>query len=68
MVWSIYGKKYNLEDYLTFHPGGKTILENTKGQSDVTALFETYHAFSNKEYYKKKLEAYEIMDSNFVVV
>lgn len=70
MVWSIYGKKYNLDDYLTFHPGGKTILENTKGQSDVTALFETYHAFSNKEYYKKKLETYEITDSdsNFVLV
>lgn len=70
MVWQLYGKKYNLNDYLAFHPGGKTILENTKGQSDVTALFETYHAFSNKEYYKKKLEGYEITDTdpNFVVV
>ena len=62
MVWQLYGKKYNLEDYLTFHPGGKTILENTRDASDVTALFETYHAFSNKEYYKKKLEEYEIKD------
>ena len=62
MVWQLYGKKYNLEDYITFHPGGKTILENTRDASDVTALFETYHAFSKKEYYKKKLEGYEIKE------
>jgi len=62
MVWSIYGNKYNLDDYLTFHPGGATILENTKGQSDVTALFETYHAFSNKTFYQEKLKGYEIQE------
>jgi linoleoyl-CoA desaturase len=62
MVWHLYDKKYNLDDYLAFHPGGKTILENTRDVSDITALFETYHAFSNKEYYKKKLEGYEILD------
>ena len=55
MPWNLYGKKYDLEVYMQFHPGGNTILENTRGQSDITALFETYHAFSNKEYYKKKI-------------
>ena len=60
MTWNLYGKKYNLTDYMQFHPGGSTILENTRGQSDITALFETYHAFSNKTFYQGVLKDYEI--------
>ena len=66
MTWNLYGKKYDLEMYLPFHPGGNTILENTRGQSDITALFETYHAFSNKTFYQEKLKGYEIQDSDQV--
>jgi linoleoyl-CoA desaturase len=62
MTWNLYGKKYDLEEYLPFHPGGSTILENTRGQSDITTLFETYHAFSNKTFYQEKLKDYEIQD------
>ena len=64
MVWNIYGKKYNLEEYIPFHPGGSTILENTKGDKDLTALFETYHAFSNKSFYQKKLAIYELVEND----
>lgn len=60
MVWHLYNKEYDFEDYMQHHPGGKTILENTKGEKDITALFETYHAFSNKEFFKRRLQAFEI--------
>ena len=64
MTWNLYGKKYDLDMYLPFHPGGSTILENTRGQSDITALFETYHAFSKKTFYQEKLKGYEIQDQD----
>lgn len=43
----IFGQPYNLakEDWLEKHPGGKYILEITKG-TDCTELFESYHAAS----------------------
>jgi len=44
-MWNIYGKKYNLLPFLDKDPGGKFILERTRGLEDITALFETYHAF-----------------------
>ena len=63
MVWNLYGKKYNLQDYIIFHPGGETILKNTENEPDITALFETYHAFSRKKYYKTVLDKYEVKES-----
>ena len=64
MVWNLYGKKYNLQDYIIFHPGGETILKNTENESDITALFESYHAFSRKNYYKTVLDKYEVKEQN----
>ena len=66
MVWNLYGKKYNLQDYIIFHPGGETILKNTENEPDITALFETYHAFSRKKYYKTVLDKYEVKESESV--
>ena len=48
-MWNINGKVYNLTPYLDNHPGGKDILIQTKGLEDCSALFETYHAFSDKK-------------------
>jgi linoleoyl-CoA desaturase len=59
-MWNIYGKKYNLESFIDKHPGGKFILEKTKGLDDITALFETYHAFSNIMKIQETLQKYEI--------
>jgi len=56
----MYGKKYDLSAFQDKHPGGKYILEKTKGQKDITALFESYHAFSNIEQIKKQLATFEI--------
>jgi cytochrome b involved in lipid metabolism len=46
-MWSIYGNTYDLTSFIAHHPGGKEILENTRGIGDCTALFESYHAFSD---------------------
>jgi fatty acid desaturase len=42
----IHGATYDLEPLMHTHPGGKRILELTRG-TDCTALFESYHAFSD---------------------
>lgn len=59
-MWNMYGKSYDLTKFITHHPGGSDILLKTKGGDDITALFETYHAFSDKEQIKKRLDKYEI--------
>jgi linoleoyl-CoA desaturase len=63
-MWFIYGKKYDLTKFIEFHPGGKDIIQKTKNQEDITALFETYHAFSNIDKIKQSLNKYEIVDTN----
>jgi len=64
MVWNLYGKQYELTSFLDSHPGGKTILVATENEKDLTALFETYHAFSDKVKIRKMLDKYEIKDAN----
>lgn len=59
-VWNIYDKSYDLTEFVDKHPGGKDILLKTKNEKDLTPLFETYHAFSDKEKIKKMLDVYEI--------
>ena len=61
-MWNIYGKQYNLTKFIEDHPGGSDILIKTKGERDITVLFETYHAFSNKDQIKQILNKYEIID------
>jgi len=62
-MWNIYNKQYDLTSFIKDHPGGKDILIKTKGEKDITALFETYHAFSNIKYIKEKLNKYEIVST-----
>jgi len=60
MTWNIYNKQYDLTKYMVQHPGGKDILLKCKNEKDLTVLFETYHAFSDKEKIKQTLNKYEI--------
>lgn len=60
-MWNINGKKYDLTEFADFHPGGKDIILMAKNLEDITPLFETYHAFSDKEYIYNKLSQYEIV-------
>lgn len=59
-MWNLYNKQYDLTPFLDNHPGGADILVKTKGEKDITVLFETYHAFSNKDKIKQSLNKYEI--------
>ena len=45
-TWTIHGRAYDLEPMMHAHPGGERILDLTRG-TDCTALFESYHAFSD---------------------
>ena len=65
MSWNIYGKSYDLTEFINEHPGGSFILESTKNHPDITSLFESYHAFHKDiDSIKNRLEKYEIKGSN----
>jgi len=59
-VWNIYGKKHDLTEFMKSHPGGQEILDKTKNQHDITSMFETYHAFSDKAQMRESLKKYEV--------
>ena len=61
--WYLYGKTYNLINFLDKHPGGRTILELTKNEDDITATFESYHSLANLRNIKKTLEKYKISNN-----
>lgn len=54
-LWEIHGVYYDLNDFSDKHPGGRDALELGKGR-DCTALFESYHPFTNN--HRKVLEKY----------
>jgi fatty acid desaturase len=45
-MWTIHGEQYDLRPLIRDHPGGERILRLTEG-TDCTALFESYHVFSD---------------------
>ena len=59
-LWKIHGKWYDLKDYMKRHPGGEDILKQTQGQGDVSALFETYHAFAEIETLHEMISKFEV--------
>jgi linoleoyl-CoA desaturase len=67
-MWNLYGKKYDLTAFARFHPGGAEIIEKTKGLDDCTALFESYHAFSDLSGIKQSLEKYAIHTDDETVI
>lgn len=65
-LWNIYGKKYDLTNFIKNHPGGAFILESTRGQKDITPLFESYHSFSDIYNIKTILNKYEVKPEDSV--
>jgi fatty acid desaturase len=61
MKLNIHGKQYDVTGFA--HPGGNEILELCKGEPDCTALFESYHAFCNKQKIASMMKKYEVKDS-----
>ena len=47
-IWIIHGQAYDLQDYIDRHPGGKEAILLGQGRHDCTALFESYHPFTNQ--------------------
>lgn len=45
-LWTIHGNEYDLSDFVKRHPGGEEAILLGRGR-DCTALFESYHPFTN---------------------
>ena len=64
MSWSIYENAYDLSVFIGKHPGGEEILAKTKDMGDITALFESYHAFSTICTIRTSLEKYRVQGAS----
>jgi cytochrome b involved in lipid metabolism len=58
-VWEIHGVTFDLTDFVHRHPGGVEAIELGRGR-DCTALFESYHPFTDKHW--EILEKYKSAD------
>lgn len=47
-LWRIYDKLYDLEDFISTHPGGRDWIDLTRG-IDITEQFETHHITDHAE-------------------
>jgi len=63
----LHGKVYDLRPFYKFHPGGSDILRMSAGLPDATALFESYHAFADRDGIKEKLQKYLVVEDEEAV-
>lgn len=63
-LWTIHGKKYDLRPFIKRHPGGAQILERALLMGDCGALFESYHAFSDKNSIRISLEKFRVYEND----
>lgn len=59
--WKIYGREYDLTEFMDIHPGGEFALQVSKN-SDCTILFESYHIFCTREKLAKMMARYELIN------
>ena len=57
--WVIHNKKYDMSDFIKYHPGGEHTIILGKGR-DCTELFENTHCMCDKEKINKILEEYYV--------
>jgi cytochrome b involved in lipid metabolism len=60
-TWLIHGKQYRMAEFVPHHPGGLEPIMLGCGR-DCTALFESYHPFTQKQ--RRVLEKYLVKDDN----
>mmetsp|Transcript_25535 Transcript_25535/g.81246 ORF Transcript_25535/g.81246 Transcript_25535/m.81246 type:complete len:601 (-) Transcript_25535:44-1846(-) len=60
----LHGKVYDLREFYEHHPGGEGILRMSAGLPDATSLFESYHAFANRDGILQRLQQYEVTDDD----
>jgi hypothetical protein len=58
-MWFIWGHTYDLRPFLNKHPGGALVLRQCQGM-ECTALFESYHAVSDREKVKRVMAFYQV--------
>jgi len=58
-IWTVHGKDYDLNEFVNRHPGGKEAILLGRGR-DCTALFESYHPFTNR--HRDVLKKYEAVE------
>ena len=59
-LWHIHGKVYDLHKFLKHHPGGEQVLLSVKGDDDLTAIFESNHAFVDRANIMRVMEKYVV--------
>ncbi|KRX05534.1 Cytochrome b5-like heme/steroid binding domain [Pseudocohnilembus persalinus] len=64
-LWHLYGNTYDLSSFMEKHPGGKQILQVTRGHLDITPMFESYHAFADLDKLKQDLATYQVGKSEY---
>lgn len=60
--WRIHGHLYDLQPFLSRHPGGSQILLSVKGTEDLTAVFESSHAFADRARIEGVMAKYRISE------
>jgi len=59
-LWEIRGRKYDLEEFLPRHPGGRELLEMVRGKGDITETFELHHPLADPERMDAILAKYDV--------
>lgn len=65
LLWRLYGNEYDLAVFMDHHPGGRLILEQARGISDATALFESYHHPAMIESARVRLQTFMIRENAY---
>lgn len=61
----LYGKKYDITDFINKHPGGPNIFKNIEEDDDLTALYNTYHFKKSKTNLDLNIQRYlKLIDSS----
>ena len=61
-LWRIHGKVYDLRPFLKSHPGGPDVLMSVRGTDDLTAIFESNHAFANRARIDAVMQKYYVSE------
>ena len=59
-AWRIHGNVYDLTPFLERHPGGPEVLRSVKGTDDLTAIFESSHAFADRRRVEATMRKYRV--------
>jgi len=63
LLWYIHGLPYDLNTWADVHPGGRHLLDASRG-TDCTALFESYHAASlQSQHIRTTMQKYQVHDA-----